>query len=188
MTCLLTGPILTAKLHDILLSFREGKYAVTADISKAFHRVKVNEKDRDYLRFLRLNRDQSQLHTFQFKVVLFGATCSPYLLQEVIQSHPQENVSGSQFADKFSVDNYLNTYDRECELINDKTKLDDLMPEASMPLQEWVSVNATFNTLYGLDIPIAQNVLRVSWEPYTDTLHITPGDKLMIETCGKFTK
>ena len=49
--CLLTGPTLTAKLHNILLTFQGGKYAVTADISKAFHRVIADERDRDYLRF-----------------------------------------------------------------------------------------------------------------------------------------
>ena len=35
--CLMTGPSLAAKLHEILLQFRQGLYAVTADISKAFH-------------------------------------------------------------------------------------------------------------------------------------------------------
>ena len=69
--CLLTGPTLTTKLHDILLTFQEDKHAVTADISKAFHRVIVDERDRDYLRFLWINHDQSQLRTFRFKVVLF---------------------------------------------------------------------------------------------------------------------
>ena len=43
--CLLTGPTLTTKLHDILLTFREGKHVVTADISKPFHRVIVDERD-----------------------------------------------------------------------------------------------------------------------------------------------
>ena len=43
--CLLTGPSLTAKLHDILLTFHQGKFAITADISKAFHRIIVNEQD-----------------------------------------------------------------------------------------------------------------------------------------------
>ena len=41
--CLLTGPTLTTKLHDTLLTFREGKHVVTVDISKAFHRVIVDE-------------------------------------------------------------------------------------------------------------------------------------------------
>ena len=106
---LLTGPTLTMKLYDILLTFREGKHSILI-------------------------------------------------------------------------------HDRECDLINDKAILDDLMLDANMPLQEWVSNSNTFNLLYRLDIPITQNVLGVSWEPRADTLHITPGDKLMNATSGKFTK
>ena len=43
--CLMTGPSLTAKLHEILIQFCQGKYAVTADMSKAFHRIIVHEED-----------------------------------------------------------------------------------------------------------------------------------------------
>ena len=78
--CLMTGPSLTAKLHEILIQFRQGTYAVTADISKAFHRIIVDEEDRKFLKFLWINLNSQELLTFQFKVVLFGATCSPYLL------------------------------------------------------------------------------------------------------------
>ena len=62
------------------------------------------------------------------------------------------------------------------------------MLDANMSLQEWVSNSNTFSLLYRLDILITQNVLGVSWEPRTDTLHITPGDKLMNATSGKFMK
>ena len=75
--CLTTGPSLTAKLHGILLQLRQGKYVVTADISKAFHKIIVHE-DRKFLKFLWLKLNSQELLTFQFKVVLFGATCSPY--------------------------------------------------------------------------------------------------------------
>ena len=81
--CLMTGPSLTAKLHEILIQFRQGKYAVTADISKAFHRIIVDEEDRKFLKFLWINLNSQELLTFQFNVVLFGATCSPYLLQRL---------------------------------------------------------------------------------------------------------
>ena len=79
--CLMTGASLTAKSHEILIQFRQGTYAVTADISKAFHRIIVNE-DRKFLKFLWINLNSQELLAFQFKVVLFRATCSPYLLQE----------------------------------------------------------------------------------------------------------
>ena len=137
--CLFTGPSLTAKLHDILLTFRQGQYALTADISKAFHRIIVNEQDRDYLKFLWFNLETEEQQTFRFHVVMFGATCSPYLLQETLQTHLSENVASREFRDKFYVDNYMNTYDREYDLIRSKPKLDELVNEVHMPLQEWVS-------------------------------------------------
>ena len=92
-------------------------------------------------------------------MVLFGATCSPYLLQDILQTHFSENFKGHPFLNKFYVDNYMNTYDNKSELINDKVTLDELILDANMPLQEWVNNNQSLNLLYRLDIPIAQNVL-----------------------------
>ena len=99
--CLMTGPYLTAKLHEILIQFRQRTYAVTADISKAFHRTIVNEEDRKFLKFLWINLNSQELLTFQFKVVLFGATCSPYLLQETLHTHLSQNAEGNSFLDQF---------------------------------------------------------------------------------------
>ena len=137
--CLMTGPSLTAKLHEILVQFRQGTHAVTADISKAFHRIIVDEEHCKFLKFLWLNLEPYELLTYQFKVVLFGATCSPYLLQETLQTHLSQNVEGNKFLDKFYVDNYMNTYDSQEELVTDKVTLDNVMNQASMPLQEGVS-------------------------------------------------
>ena len=67
--CLMTGPSLTAKLHEILVQFRQGTYAVTADISKAFHRIIVDKEHRKFLKFLWLNLESYELLTYQFKVV-----------------------------------------------------------------------------------------------------------------------
>ena len=131
--CLMTGPYLTAKLHEILLLFRQGKYAVTADISKAFHRIIVHEADRKFLKFLWLNLNSPKLLTFQFKVVLFRATCSPYLLQETLHTHLSQNTEGNDFLDKFYVDNYMNTYNNQAELVSDKVRLDNVMNQVSIP-------------------------------------------------------
>ena len=130
--CLMTGPSLTAKLHKILIQFRQGKYAATADISKAFHRIIVDEEDRKFLKFLWINLNSKELLTFQFKFVLFGATCSPYLLQETLHTHLSQNAEGNSFLDKFYVDNYMNTYDSQADLVSDKICLDNVMNQASM--------------------------------------------------------
>ena len=186
--CLMTGPSLTAKLHEILVQFRQGTHAVAADISKAFHRIIVDEEHRKFLKFLWLNLESYELLTYQFKVVLFGATCSLYLLQETLQTHLSQNVEGSKFVDKFYVDKYMNTYDNEGELVTDKVTLDNVMNLASMPLQEWVSNNERFNSLYQLAVPITQNVLGISWNPNTDNMNIVVGEKLIHEDSWRYTK
>ena len=186
--CLMAGPPLTAKLHKILIQFRQGTYAVTADISKAFHRIIVDEEDRKFLKFLWINLNSQEILTFHFKVVLFGATCSPYLLQESLYTHLSQSAEGNSFLDKFYVDNYMNTYDSQEELVSDKICLDNVMNQAPMPLQEWVSNNEYFNFLYQLAVPITQNVLGISWNPYTDNMNIVVGEKLIYEDSWRFTK
>ena len=186
--CLLTGTSLTAKLHEILVQFRQGTSAVTTDISKAFHRIIVNPEDRKFLKFLWQNFETNEFLTYQFKVVLFGATCSPYLLQETLHTHLSQSVEGNKFVDKFYVDNYMNTYDNADELISDKVTLDNAMNEASMQLQEWVSNNDHFNSLYQLVVPVTQNVLGVSWNPTTHNMNVVVGESLTQETSWRFTK
>ena len=186
--CLMTGPSLTAKLHEILVQFRQGTHAVTADILMAFHRIIVDEEHRKFLKFLWLNLESYELLTYQFKVVLFGATCSPYLLQETLQTHLSQNAEGNKFVDKFYLDNYMNTYDNEDELVTDKVMLDNVMNLASMPLQEWISNNERFNSLYQLAVPVTQNVLGISWNPNTDNLNIVVGEKLIHEDSWRYTK
>ena len=75
-----TGPSLTEKLVDSLLSFRVGYFGVTADISKAFLRVGLQLVDRDYVRFLWTKEPDSPPRTHRFKSVLFGSTSSPFFV------------------------------------------------------------------------------------------------------------
>ena len=97
-------------------------------------------------------------------------------------------MEGNKFVDKFYVDNYMNTYDNPDELITDKVTLDNVMNEASMPLQEWVRNNDHFNSLYQLAVPVTQNVLGISWNPITDNMNVVVGESLIQEASWRYTK
>ena len=93
---LLTGPDLTNKLTGVLCRFRLENVAFVCDIQEMFHQFKVNEEDRDYLRFLwwkggNLDEDPS---TYRMKVHLFGAGSSPgcanYGLRQLAMDHAAE--------------------------------------------------------------------------------------------------
>ena len=86
---LYTGPSLTPSLFGVLLRFRCHNVAFTRDIEKAFLQIKIDPTDREMLRFLwfsdvnNFNADKfelNELSEFRLCRVLFGATCSPFLL------------------------------------------------------------------------------------------------------------
>lgn len=76
---LLQGPDLTNSLVGVLHRFRQEPVAFTCDIEGMFHQVKVDEQDRDLLRFLWWDDgDTSQEpQEYRMTVHLFGATSSP---------------------------------------------------------------------------------------------------------------
>ena len=92
--CLQPFPPVLNDLTKILIRFRFKNYGVCTDIEKAFLHVGLNECDRDYTRFLWLSdprNPNSTLTTYKFKCVLFGATCSPFILNATILKHLQES-------------------------------------------------------------------------------------------------
>ena len=112
---LLQGPDLMSKLTGVLITFREEKIAVMADVEKMFYQVKVTEPDQNYLRFLwwpdsDLTKEPVDHHT---TVHLFGGAsspgCSNFALKRTADDHEEE--FGTDIADtlrhNFYVDDML---------------------------------------------------------------------------------
>ena len=78
---------------------------------------------------------------------------------------------GHPLLNQFYLDNYLNTYDEEPELITDKVALDNLMLDANMPLQEWANNNETFLSLVSIINPKGPEYSWVKLE--TTRRHVT---------------
>ena len=86
----MTGPDLLNDLVNVLLRFRIGNYAATADISKTFLNVQLNVNDRDCCRFFWPDDPfdlNSKINVYRFRVVLFGFTASQFLLSSTIKHH-----------------------------------------------------------------------------------------------------
>ncbi|XP_069189686.1 uncharacterized protein [Procambarus clarkii] len=131
--CLQTGPSLTQRLHDVLLRFRTDISAYTADISKAFLRVGLQEEDRYYTKFLWIKDPldpDSDVVTSRLASVLFGVTSSPFLLQATLDTHLKKSDSPykTEISDNLYVDNFQGT-------TNDKSKLVEIYHETNRELQ-----------------------------------------------------
>ncbi|KAK3745254.1 hypothetical protein QZH41_010888, partial [Actinostola sp. cb2023] len=108
---LLQGPDLTNSLVGVLHRFRQEPVAFTCDIEGMFHQVKVNEEDRDLLRFLWWeNGDTTQEpQEYRMTVHLFGATSSPgcanFALKQTANDYESE--FGTATADLLRNDFYV---------------------------------------------------------------------------------
>ena len=78
--CLNPGLPFLNDLCAILIRSRLHNIAFSSDIGKPFLHVHLDKADRDFTRFLWLSdpaNPDSPFVTFCYKVILFGATCSP---------------------------------------------------------------------------------------------------------------
>ena len=85
--CMLKGPSLTPNILKVQLRMRLKKYLMCADVSKAFLRVLLRYVDRNFTCFYvrkTWEDPNSPVEVFRFKVVLFGSTALPFLLNATI--------------------------------------------------------------------------------------------------------
>ena len=137
------GPNLLELLPKVLLRFRQYGIGVIADIRKAFQMIEVDERDRDYLRFLWWEDFQTRkLVAYRHKRVVFGVNCSPFLLSAVLELH-LKSVDGehSLIADKLLkslyVDNCTTSVSSWDEYDQFKKFATEIMVEANMDLRNW---------------------------------------------------
>ena len=82
--CLYAGPKFNQNILDIILRFRMYKIALIADIEKAFLMIQVAEPDRDMVRFLWVDYNESEnpnTVALQFAHFVFGVTSSSFFVE-----------------------------------------------------------------------------------------------------------
>ena len=93
--CLYSGPNLLSMIFDILLRFRTNKIALISDIRQVFLNIGIHPDHVNYLRFLWFS-ETGEIVTNRLLRVLFGLTCSPFLLQGTLRHHCEKMVSLDQ--------------------------------------------------------------------------------------------
>lgn len=98
---LLSGPDHMNSLVGILLRFRKEPIAITSDIQKMFYNFLVDDKHKDYLRFLWVDENLQKITDYRMNVHLFGATSSPavatYGLRKLADDYESISPSAAEF-------------------------------------------------------------------------------------------
>ena len=104
----------------------------------------LGEKDRDVTRFFWFNNPTDatgQLVNYRFKSVLFGATCSPFILNAVLMKHLKESASTltERLTKYLYVDNIISSFPTENEVINFYNRTRPLFANTGFNLRSWAS-------------------------------------------------
>ena len=181
--CLLTGPHFLNDLCSILLRFRTHKYAISADIEKAFLQITLHEDDRNFIRFYWLNDPSdpmSKLDVYRFKTVLFGAVSSPFILYATLHHHLHQHNSrlSCDILHNLYVDNIISGCSSEADTIQYYHNARTLLSEARFNLRAWVTNSPQLRAITqqemtaNTDVP--SNVLGLLWNPISDELSLAP--------------
>ncbi len=183
------GPNLYPPLADILVKFRRHVIRVTADISKMFREILLNQEYRELHRFL-LRQPSGKIVDCRMERVTFGVASSPflatqsrrYLAQLHATSHPQ---AANAINKEFYVDDYVSGADTIEEANQLRIELCDLLAKAGMTLCKWRSNSEDFlaltpahlrekdGTVLHLSQSQSPKALGIHWDVQTDSLHIT---------------
>ena len=142
--CLCAGPPLQNNMIDILLRFSIWKYAIAFDVEKAFHKIELKEEDRDFVRFLWLSDSNDPMSAFEvlrFRVLPFGANCSPFILNCVVQlllSQSPSDISRDILSNIY-VDNLSSGCDESTAALDYYKTANSLFAAAGLDLKVWGS-------------------------------------------------
>ena len=145
--CLHTGENHVPLMWDVLQRLRLWKYMVTADIKKAFLQLRLDPRDRDFLRFLWVEDPLAEVLVYRhvrWMVITFGSTASPSQLQATLEHHVSQyaieypRTASLLTRDRF-VDDLATGADSKQEAMKIAVEAKAILAEAGMNLQRWKS-------------------------------------------------
>jgi len=186
---LLPGPSLYPSLPSVLNKFRCHQFGMSADISKMFREVALNEEEKNYHRFL-MESKEGEIEDWRMCRLTFGVTSSPFLatqvLRQVAKDHQLEcPIASDLIHTVFYVDDVLTEADSVDQAKIVRKKLNELLNCAQMKLRKWRSnsqalldsIPEDLRVEEGLQIPSEQSrgakTLGVYWDTVFDTLHVS---------------
>ncbi|XP_055922143.1 uncharacterized protein LOC129953216 [Eupeodes corollae] len=141
---LLSGPDTLPSLAAVLYRFRERKIGICADIREMFHQILINRNDQNAQRFLWRNPTTKQIEEYIMRVMIFGATCSPYCAQFVKNKNATEYLddyprAAKAIIENHYVDDYLDSVDSEDEAVELARAVKYIHSKAGFDIHNFIS-------------------------------------------------
>ena len=146
---MLKGSQMTPHILLTNLRLRLLEYLLSTDVSKAYMRMQLRPRDRNYTCFFaRLNwKDpNSPIVIYRFKSVIFGATSSPFMLNCTVQDILEQNKFDKKL--EIFVDNLFILLESNQEILPAAEQILKIFNAAAMPLHEFASNFSEANKVF----------------------------------------
>ena len=145
---LLSGPKLQQDIVSVLLRFRLGKVALTADVKQMFRQIWIDKSQRDYQRVVWRFSEEEPIADYRLTTVTFGISPSPYLAIRCLLQLAEESTADYPLAARalqtaLYVDDIVISVDSEEEARALRDQLDILLAQAGFPLRKWASSHSS---------------------------------------------
>ena len=173
--CLYAGPSLLCKMFDILIRLCLGNIVIIADIYKAFLNIEIREEDRDFMRFLFIDReDPTKMVTFRFNRGCFGITSMPFLMLATLKYHmnslKNKKMELIPFVYKFlrdiNMDDLTTAVSDYQEGVNFHDFAKESMKSAGLELRKWESNSPELRNYMNCDSDVgskSKKILGMLW-------------------------
>ena len=197
------GPNLNPELLQVLIRFRMYQVAWTADITKAFLQIELDQEDSQVIRFL-WYEDPAKPETlteYAWARLPFGLTSSPFILRAVLSKHLRlyENIypeTVRQLREQLYVDDWLGGADTVESAVKRITETLIILRDAKMELAKWITSTPELarrlqgivefhnepTTIGRVSQVDKSKALGVYWDPETDHFVFQP--KKLLEQAG----
>ena len=180
--CLMIGLPCCNDLCAVLLHFRSHRFGISTGIEKAFLHIQLHPDDRDFTHFYWMKDStdpSSQFSVYQFKVIPFGATSSPFILNAVLQHHLNQYISAVSLdiLTNLYVDNVISGCDTEQEVVHYYKESRAIMSSVKFNLCSWASNSAELKAIASQEVTsddsTTVNILGLRWNLNTDKVSLS---------------
>lgn len=180
---LAVGPTIQDDLFSIIVRFRTHNYVLSADITKMYRQILVDETQTPLQRILWRDNPNESIQTYELLTVTYGTSPAPYLATKCLQQ--LANIESNNFPlgapivlRDFYVDNLLTGAStiKDAEIIQDQVI--KLLALGGFELRQWASNDKLLlnnipnkkepNVIINFDDDTNIKTLGIQWEPNRD--------------------
>ena len=187
--CLLLGPRLQDDVFDILIQFRLHQFALSADVTKMYQQVVLDESDRDLHQILWRDYVTDEIRELRMTHVTYGQLLQPFnpALQESGTNHGPNQNTVNVILNDFWVDDLLSGADTLEEACVLQDELIETLNKNCLLLRKWSSNESQLVTRLPADLQEAGKAYEINDKTHqTKTLGLTwhPLENHVVYACS----